>query len=344
MNFSEKEQLNKIKQQKKNIQAEITKKELLMSEMRREIKERKKLYDDLNNQENKLSTTITFSSPSIGKTEEDLKEEIANKIVRDRFLKYQDTVNYSEIEKNINLQNEKSNEFQQMQKKRTSYYDVRTLVYFLPYMFLVEDDRRPSLTVTIPAKAEYCYNLLEYQAYDNMMDVINKLGYNIIPNPHVNLFDLGKIKYESYRITKSKIPSLGMLTANEIEILLPSMKIELSADHFKLHYRYEMMSNAQIQFILQIIPIDQKENVIFTVLNQGMDMMIGLKICSADNFQFVNFQFDIDTRIKLAVIYNDFRQIFPDLYGNINRNTLFFQHTILIFDTYLNDMEKMFIT
>jgi hypothetical protein len=54
-------------------------------------------------------------------------------------------------------------------------------------MFLVEDDKRPSYVVTIPAKAEDCYNLLEYQGYDNMMDIINNFGYTIIPNPHVNV-------------------------------------------------------------------------------------------------------------------------------------------------------------
>jgi hypothetical protein len=107
MNFSEKEQLNKIKQQTKNIQAEITKNRLAILEMRRYIKDKNKLYDDLTNQENELSATITFSLPFIEKPEEELKEEIANKIERDRFLQYQDTVNYSEIEKNTNLQNEK---------------------------------------------------------------------------------------------------------------------------------------------------------------------------------------------------------------------------------------------
>jgi hypothetical protein len=61
------------------------------------------LYDDLTNQENDLSATITFSIPYIEKTKEDLKEEIVNKIVRDRFLQYQDRVDYSEKEKKIIL-------------------------------------------------------------------------------------------------------------------------------------------------------------------------------------------------------------------------------------------------
>jgi hypothetical protein len=58
---------------------------------------------------------------------------------------------------------------------------------------------------------------------------------------------------------------------------------------------------------------------------------------SAKNHSGENFQFDIDTRIKLAIIYNNFRQRFPDLYGNINRQMSIFQHVFLIFDAYLSD-------
>jgi hypothetical protein len=54
--------------------------------MRRYIRERKILYKDLTDQENELSATITFSFPFIEKPEEELKEEIANNIVRNRFL------------------------------------------------------------------------------------------------------------------------------------------------------------------------------------------------------------------------------------------------------------------
>jgi hypothetical protein len=71
-------------------------------------------------------------------------------------------------------------------------------------MFLVEDNKRPSYAVAIPAEVEDCFNLVEYLAYDNMMYIINKLGYNIISNPHVNMSDLKKTIKESYRIPKSK--------------------------------------------------------------------------------------------------------------------------------------------
>jgi hypothetical protein len=68
-----------------------------------------------------------------------------------------------------------------------------------------------------------------------MMDIINEFGYNITPNPHVNLSDLGKIIPESYRIAKSKIPSFKTLTPNEIKLLFPLIQTELSTDHFKPH-------------------------------------------------------------------------------------------------------------
>jgi hypothetical protein len=77
-------------------------------------------------------------------------------------------------------------------KKIASYYDILTLVYFLPHILLIKDKRKPSYAVEIPVKAQDCYNLFEYLAYDNMMDIINKFGYNIIPNPHVKKFNLVK--------------------------------------------------------------------------------------------------------------------------------------------------------
>jgi hypothetical protein len=146
---------------------------------------------------------------------------------------------------------------------------------------------------------------------------------------HVHTSNLDKINPESYRIPKSKIRSFNMLTTNEINLLLPSMQIELSPDRFKPLYKYENMSNAQIQLNLKMIPIDQKETVISTVLNQAINTMM-----SAKNRSNEEFKFDIDTKIKLAVIYNNFQDTFPDLYGNLKRYVSVKQHTLLIFDTY----------
>jgi hypothetical protein len=114
--------------------------------------------------------------------------------------------------------------------------------------------------------------------------------------------------------------------------MFPSMQIQLTPDRFKPYYRYENVSNAQIQLILKIIPIEKKEKVIFSVLNQAINMIISAKNRSGENFKL-----DIDTRIKLAIMYTNFRQRFPDLYGNINRQMSIFQPLFLIFHTYLSD-------
>jgi hypothetical protein len=103
-------------------------------------------------------------------------------------------------------------------------------------VFLIEDDKRPSYAVAIPAKAEDCYNFFEYQGYDSMTDIINKSGYIIIPNRHVNTYNLRKIIPESYRIPKSKIYSFETLIPNEINLIHPLMQIELTTDRFKPHY------------------------------------------------------------------------------------------------------------
>jgi hypothetical protein len=100
--------------------------------MKRYIKEKNKLCDDLTNQ---IINNYNIFISTYRKTEEELKEGITNKIVRDRFLQYQERVNYSEMEKNINLQNKKSKEFQLIQKKRVCNYDVRTCIFLSTCIF-----------------------------------------------------------------------------------------------------------------------------------------------------------------------------------------------------------------
>jgi hypothetical protein len=89
------------------------------------------------------------------------------------------------------------------------------------------------------------------------MDIISKYGYNIIANPHVNRFNLHTIFPECYRSPKSKIRSSQTLTPFKINLMFPLIKTELNTDRFKQHCRFENMSNAQIQFMLKMIPIDQ---------------------------------------------------------------------------------------
>jgi hypothetical protein len=74
--------------------------------------------------------------------------------------------------------------------------------------------------VAIPAKVEDYYNLIEYQGYNNMIDIVNK-------------FNLRKIIPESYCVLKSNIHSFQTLTPFEINLIFPLLQTELSADSFK---------------------------------------------------------------------------------------------------------------
>jgi hypothetical protein len=46
---------------------------------------------------------------------------------------------------------------------------------------------------------------------------------------------------------------------------------------------------------------------------------------------------DIEVEIILAVIYNHFRNRFPDLYGGLNRDNPFVLKSLSIFEIYTND-------
>jgi hypothetical protein len=45
----------------------------------------------------------------------------------------------------------------------------------------------------------------------------------------------------------------------------------------------------------------------------------------------------MDSRVRLAVIYNNFRDTYPNLCGNLNRYVSPMKHSFLIFNSYLND-------
>jgi hypothetical protein len=150
------------------------------------------------------------------------------------------------------------------------------LYIFFPHVFLIKDDRRLLYAVAIPAKAENSYNLIKYQAYDSIIDIIYKHGFDITANPHVDRFHSSKIYSESYRVPKSGIHSFQMLIVIEINLMFPLMKTELNTDRFKPHYRYENMSDSETQFILKIIHIDKAMDI-FSVLSQAVELIIEVR-------------------------------------------------------------------
>jgi hypothetical protein len=78
------------------------------------------------------------------------------------------------------------------------------------------------------------------------------------------------------------------------------------------------MSKEQIDLIFKMLPINLQLDNIFLVFSQAYDK---LKQQKKDMKKDLDIR-DIDVRIKLTVIYNDFRSIFPDLCGNISRITM----------------------
>jgi hypothetical protein len=75
----------------------------------------------------------------------------------------------------------KGKEFDLIKERRIRYHNACNIPY---HMYLAEDHLRPSKAITIPEKTEYFYNEIEYQAYYNMMGIILRFCYDIIPNQH----------------------------------------------------------------------------------------------------------------------------------------------------------------
>jgi hypothetical protein len=81
---------------------------------------------------------------------------------------------------------EKLKEFKSIQQLRKNYYP-KTLKYYLPHMFKVDDDSRADYTVAIPWYPVDCYDFVEYAAFDQMLYYAYTCSYDLIPNPHVKV-------------------------------------------------------------------------------------------------------------------------------------------------------------
>jgi hypothetical protein len=49
------------------------------------------------------------------------------------------------------------------------FYDPKTLKYYLPDMFKVEDDKMSDYTIEIPWIAQDCFDFVEYTAFDQIL-------------------------------------------------------------------------------------------------------------------------------------------------------------------------------
>jgi hypothetical protein len=63
---------------------------------------------------------------------------------------------------------EKAKEFKQIQILREKYYDAKTVKYYLPHMFKVDDDKRPDYVVD-------CFDFVEYAAFGQMIYYVHRI-------------------------------------------------------------------------------------------------------------------------------------------------------------------------
>jgi hypothetical protein len=184
------------------------------------------------------SSSTSFSSPySVlnpkelpqNWTEQEMRKFITEKIIKDRtkFIRCNaggDLPKY--WNKDITI--EKMKEFKKIQILRKNY-DPKTLKYYLPHRFKVDDDSRPDYIVAIPWYAMNCFDFVEYAAFDQMLYYADTYSYDTIPNPHVKV-DGNKTTLVLHPLVR---PS-STFKSNKKKDLYPKQKINSRTDHFLL--------------------------------------------------------------------------------------------------------------
>jgi hypothetical protein len=92
------------------------------------------------------------------------------------------------------------------------------------------------------------------------------------------------------------------------------------------------MSKEQEDLILKMLPVNLEVHDIFLALDKPYNILEQKKDMEKD----LDIRY-IDVKIKLAVIYNEFQNRYPDLYGDLNRDNKFAPKTYSIFEMYTND-------
>jgi hypothetical protein len=94
-------------------------------------------------------------------TEDQMREYISEKIIKDRtkFMERDGGKDFAKYS-NKDVMLEKLKEFKQIQQLRKNY-DPKTLKYYLPHLFKVDNDNRPDYTVAIPWFLVDCFDFVE---------------------------------------------------------------------------------------------------------------------------------------------------------------------------------------
>jgi hypothetical protein len=85
-----------------------------------------------------------------------------------------------------------------------------------------------------------------------MIDIISRHGKEIIDNLHVDKKNLDIIHSESYLILPQNIPSFNKLWVSQI----PFTSRQSIFEHYNPEFKYDEMTNNNLQIILKMIPVD----------------------------------------------------------------------------------------
>jgi hypothetical protein len=123
---------------------------------------------------------------------------------------------------------EKLKEFQKKKTVRKNY-NSKTLKYYLPRIFKVDEHNKPDYTVAIPWYAVNCFDFVEYAAFDQMLYYADTYSYDIIPNSHVKV-----ITNKTYIVHNPLVRHSNTFKSNKKKDVYPKLKIDPDnrPDHF----------------------------------------------------------------------------------------------------------------
>jgi hypothetical protein len=232
------------------------------SELRKNRREVKKLTYKLNEfiQKDPFILMNNSSSSSPYSVLKQMREFIANKLIKDRseFMRRYDGGDLARYwNKDVTL--EKLKEFKQIQQLRKNY-DPKTLKYYLPHMFKVDDDSRPDYAVAIPWLAVDCYDFVEYAAFDQMLYYADTYSYDIIPNPHVKV-DGNKTIIVAHPLVRHS----STFKSNKKKDIYPQQNINSENRPLPLDL-YRNMTQVERDTVIKSLYVDIREKNIFDLL------------------------------------------------------------------------------
>jgi hypothetical protein len=190
-----------------------------------------------------------------------MRDYITEKIIKDRseFIRRNGGENFAKyLNKDVML--EKMKEFKQIQTLRKNY-DPKTLKYYFPRIFKVDEDNRLHYTVAIPWYAVDCFDFVEYAAFDQILYYTDRYSYDIIPNTHVKV-----VGNRTSIIIHPLVRRSNTFSFNKKKDLYSKLKIDPENRSLPLH-QYRGMIQTQRDVVIKSLYVNKNNKNIFNVLS-----------------------------------------------------------------------------